>query len=67
MLRCGLRVSDVSNVRWEAIDITQGTLCVHNRKGPVDRMVYTGWRREGPLPSSISGRGQRVSILPNLI
>ena len=39
MLRCGLRVSEVSNVRWEAIAMTQGTLRVHNRKGQVDRMV----------------------------
>jgi integrase len=39
MLRCGLRVREVSNVRWEAIDMTQGTLRVHNRKGPVDRLV----------------------------
>ena len=39
MLRCGLRVSEVRNGRWEAIAMTQGTLRVHNRKGPVDRMV----------------------------
>jgi integrase len=39
MLRCGLRVSEVRNGRWEAIAMTQGTLHVHNRKGPVDRMV----------------------------
>ena len=25
MLRCGLRVSEVSHVRWEAIDMAQGT------------------------------------------
>jgi integrase len=40
MLRCGLRVSEVSNLRWEAIAMTQGTLRVHNSKGQVDRMVY---------------------------
>jgi integrase len=39
MLRYGLRVSEVSNLRWEAINITQGTLRVHNSKGQVDRMV----------------------------
>ena len=39
MLRRGLRMSEVSNVCWEAIAMTQGTLRVHNRKGPVDRMV----------------------------
>ena len=67
MRRCGLRVSEVRNGRWEAIALTQGTLRVNNSKGQVDRMVYTGWGREAPLPSSVSGGGQRVSILPNLI
>ena len=47
--------------------MTQGTLRVNNSKGQVDRMVYTGWEREVPLPSSVSGGGQRVSILPHLI
>ena len=47
--------------------MTQGTLRVHNSKGQVDRMVYTGWGRAVPLPSSVSGGGQRVSILSNLI
>jgi integrase len=40
MLRCGLRVSEVSNVRWPAIDLEQGTLRVNNSKGQVDRVVY---------------------------
>jgi integrase len=40
MLQYGLRVSEVRNLRWEAIDMTQGTLRVHNSKGQVDRMVY---------------------------
>lgn len=40
MLRCGLRVSEVSGVRWSAIDVGQGTLRVDNSKGQVDRVVY---------------------------
>jgi site-specific recombinase XerD len=40
MLRCGLRVSEVSHVRWEAIDMAQGTLRVNTSKGQVDRVVY---------------------------
>jgi integrase/recombinase XerD len=40
MLRCGLRVSEVSGVRWSAIDLGQGTLRVDNSKGQVDRVVY---------------------------
>ena len=39
MLRCGLRVSEVSHVRWAAIDRAQGTLRVNTRKGQVDRVV----------------------------
>ena len=40
MLRCGLRVSEVSSLRWTALDMTQGTLRVNNGKGQVDRVVY---------------------------
>ena len=40
MLRCGLRVSEVSHVRWTAIDLGQGTLRVNTSKGQVDRVVY---------------------------
>ena len=40
MLRCGLRVSEVSHVRWAAIDLGQGTLRVNTSKGRVDRVVY---------------------------
>jgi integrase/recombinase XerD len=40
MLRCGLRVSEVSHLRWAAIDMAQGTLRVNTSKGQVDRVVY---------------------------
>jgi integrase/recombinase XerD len=40
MLRCGLRVSEVSSLRWAAIDMAQGTLRINNSKGQVDRVVY---------------------------
>jgi site-specific recombinase XerD len=40
MLRCGLRVSEVSRLLWAAIDMAQGTLRIHNSKGQVDRVVY---------------------------
>ena len=59
MLRCGLRVSEVSNVRWEAIAKTQGTLRVHNRKGPVDRMVSLSPMARLPCGSG-TGSGRRV-------
>ena len=38
MLRCGLRVSEVSGLRWSAIDVGQGTLRVDNSKGQGDRV-----------------------------
>jgi site-specific recombinase XerD len=40
MLRCGLRVGEVSGLLWAAIDFTQGTLRINNSKGHVDRVVY---------------------------
>jgi integrase/recombinase XerD len=40
MLRCGLRVSEVSGLPWAAINVEQGTLRVDNSKGQVDRVVY---------------------------
>jgi integrase/recombinase XerC len=40
MLRCGLRVGEVTMLPWSAIDWTQGTIRVNNSKGRVDRVVY---------------------------
>jgi site-specific recombinase XerD len=40
MLRCGLRVSEVSSLTWSALDFAQGTVRLDNRKGHVDRVVY---------------------------
>src|SRR5215510_6719910 len=40
MLRCGLRVSEVSSLRWSALDFAQGTVRIDNSKGHVDRVVY---------------------------
>jgi site-specific recombinase XerC len=39
MLRCGLRVGEVTRRSWAAIDWTQGTIRVHDRQGRVDRVV----------------------------
>jgi site-specific recombinase XerC len=61
MLRCGLRVGEVTMLAWSAIDWTQGTIRVNNSKGHVDRVVYISpdlgkvlrqWRRAQwpPLP-----------------
>jgi site-specific recombinase XerD len=40
MLRCGLRVGEVSSLPWSAIDQAQGTVRIDNSKGHVDRVVY---------------------------
>jgi len=40
MLRCGLRVSEVSSLSWSALDCAQGTVRIDNSKGHVDRVVY---------------------------
>jgi integrase len=40
MLRCGLRVGEVSSLPWSAIDLGQGTVRINNSKGHVDRVVY---------------------------
>jgi len=40
MLRCGLRVGEVSSLPWAAIDLAQGTVRIDNSKGHVDRVVY---------------------------
>jgi integrase/recombinase XerD len=40
MLRCGLRVGEVSRLPWSAIDLAQGTIRIENSKGHVDRVVY---------------------------
>ena len=40
MLRCGLRVSEVGNLSWSALDFAQGTVRIDHSKGQVDRVVY---------------------------
>ena len=40
MLRCGLRVSEVSPVTWEDSDVRAKTLRINNSQGQVDRVVY---------------------------
>jgi len=40
MLRCGLRVSEVCALAWDALDIDAETVRINQGKGPVDRIVY---------------------------
>ena len=40
LLRCGLRVSEVCALAWDAIDLDAGTVRMNRGKGQVDRIVY---------------------------
>jgi site-specific recombinase XerD len=40
MLRCGLRVGEVSTLTWPAIDAGASSLRINTGKGQVDRVVY---------------------------
>jgi integrase len=57
MLRCGLRVGEVSALSWSAIDGEARSIRIDNGKGQVDRVVYYSpdvehalrqWRRLQP-------------------
>src|SRR2546428_13840636 len=54
MLRCGLRVSEVSRLAWSALDFAQGTVRIDHSKGQVDRVVYLA-----PDSAKTSRQGQR--------
>jgi site-specific recombinase XerD len=75
MLRCGLRVGEVSRLRWSAIALTQGTVRIENSKGHVDRVVYLSpdvakalrqWHRlqVAPVPSVFPSRVTRKGGAP---
>jgi len=63
MLRCGLRVSEVSGLPWSALDFAQGTVRIDHSKGQVDRVVSLApdvakalrqWQRlQGAAPRSV--------------
>ncbi len=77
MLRCGLRVSEVSNLTWADIDLSAGTLRVNNTKGLVDRIGYLAsdverslklWHARRPseqylFPAQQTRRGQQSVTL----
>ena len=58
MLRCGLRVGEVSALTWSAINVEARSIRIDNGKGQVDRVVYflpdvdhalRQWRRTQPF------------------
>ncbi len=40
LLRCGLRVSEACRLRWDELDLHDGTARINQGKGRVDRIVY---------------------------
>jgi site-specific recombinase XerD len=75
MLRCGLRVGEVSRLSWSAIALPQGTVRIENSKGHVDRVVYLSpdvakalrqWHRLqiAPAPSVFPSRITRKGGAP---
>ena len=63
MLRCGLRVSEVCALTWEAIDFDDGTARINNGKGQVDRIAYLSPDVEQALKTWRAARQQTGSYL----
>ncbi len=68
MLRCGLRVSEVCALAWDAIDLDADTVRINQGKGQVDRVVYlspdvkqalTVWRAHHPSSGYLFPSPQR--------
>ena len=78
MLRCGLRVSEVCALAWDAIDLDADTVRIHQGKGQVDRVVYlspdvkhalTVWRAHHPSSGYLfpSPQRRRAHLFRSLI
>jgi site-specific recombinase XerD len=61
MLRCGLRVGEVSALTWPSIKFTAGSIRIDSSKGQVDRVVYVSrdadkalhpWRHTQPFEAT---------------
>ena len=64
MLRCGLRVSEVSALTWTDIDFQVGTLRITNSKGLVDRTAYLAPDVERSLKVWYAGRPSQTYLFP---
>jgi len=65
MLRCGLRVSEVCRLTWQAIDLQAATLRVNNGKGQVDRIAYISPDLEKTLALWHERSGQSHYLFPS--
>jgi integrase/recombinase XerD len=59
MLRCGLRVGEVSTLTWPAIDRAARSLRIDNSKGLVDRVVYFS-----PDVEKALGQWRHLQLMP---
>ena len=55
MLRCGLRVEEVSRLKLAALDLPRSQVFIHYGKGAKDRVVYLS---DDVYEASISGCGR---------
>lgn len=56
MLRCGLRVEEVANLTWGALDLKRGQVFVYEGKGGKDRVVYLSQDAYKALSVYLKGR-----------
>jgi site-specific recombinase XerC len=64
MLRCGLRVSEVCALPWDAIDLQVGTIRVNQGKGQVDRIVYLSPDVQARISFPVPNRTARICFGP---
>ena len=65
MLRCGLRVSEVCRLTWQAVDLQAATVRVNNGKGQVDRIAYISPDLEKTLALWHERNGQSQYLFPS--
>ena len=65
MLRCGLRVSEVCRLTWQAVDLQASTVRVNNGKGQVDRIAYISPDLEKTLALWHERSGQSQYLFPS--
>jgi integrase/recombinase XerD len=65
MLRCGLRVSEVCRLTWQAVDLQAATVRVNDGKGQVDRIAYISPDLEKTLALWHERRSQSEYLFPS--
>lgn len=60
MLRCGLRVEEVSHLTLDAVELTRNRLFVQNGKGKKDRVVYLSNDAKASLEAYLKARPSKA-------